>query len=81
MNIALRQALFSDRAALTIQVRDPFDVTDLEILLDQPELFQEIERNWGIREVGFTFSYTFGRQDRQRDRGWRDGGGFEGDNF
>ncbi|MEM9999105.1 MAG: TonB-dependent receptor, partial [Bacteroidota bacterium] len=47
MNIALRQALFSDRAALTIQVRDPFDVTDLEILLDQPELFQEIERNWG----------------------------------
>ncbi|MEM1125574.1 MAG: TonB-dependent receptor [Bacteroidota bacterium] len=81
MNVALRQSLFADRAAFTLQIRDPFDVTDLQVLLDQPELFQEIERNWGVREVGFTFSYTFGRQDRQRDRRWQGDGGFEGDNF
>ena len=67
VSLALRQALFSDRAALTLQVRDPFDVTDLQLVLDQPELFQEIERNWGVRQFGLTFSYTFG-QERRRDR-------------
>ncbi|MEM0962779.1 MAG: outer membrane beta-barrel protein, partial [Bacteroidota bacterium] len=82
MNVALRQALFSDRAALTLQVRDPFDMTDLQIVLDQPELFQEIERNWGVRQVGLTFSYTIGQQDRRRDRRGQGGGGsFEGDDF
>ncbi|MEM1055834.1 MAG: TonB-dependent receptor [Bacteroidota bacterium] len=82
VNLALRQALFSDRAALTLQVRDPFDVTDLQLVLDQPELFQEIERNWGVRQFGLTFSYTLGRQDRQRDRGQNGGGGgYAGDDF
>ena len=68
VNLALRQALLSDRAALTLQVRDPFDGTDLQLVLDQPELFQEIERNWGVRQFALTFSYAFGQQDRERDQ-------------
>ncbi|MEM7789384.1 MAG: outer membrane beta-barrel family protein, partial [Bacteroidota bacterium] len=83
VDVALRQALLSDRAALTLQVRDPFDVTDLQFVFDQPELFQEIERNWGVRQFNLTFSYTLGRQERERNRrGQRGGGGdFAGDDF
>ncbi len=73
-DFALRQKLMNDRAALTLQVRDPLALAGFQYTLDQPDLYQEIDRDWGAQQVGLTFSYTFGQQERQRDTN-RDGGG------
>ncbi|WP_420454689.1 TonB-dependent receptor domain-containing protein [Rubrivirga sp.] len=85
VDLAVRQKLFDDRAALTVQLRDPFNQNGFAYTLDQPELFQRLSRTWGGRQVGVTFSYSFGQQERRRDRdrGDRDGGGgdFEGEGF
>ena len=73
IDLALRQRI-GDRASLTLQARDPLDLTDLTFVLDQPELYQEIARDWGVRQFGLAFSYQFGRQERGRDRDRRGGG-------
>lgn len=80
VDLALRQKLLDDRASLTVQLRDPFNQNGFAYTLDQPELFQELSRTWGGRQVGVTFSYAFGQQERRRDRdaGDREGGEFDG---
>ena len=64
----LRQKLLDDHASLTVQIRDPFNQNGFAYTLDQPELFQELSRTWGGRQVGVTFSYAFGQQERRGDR-------------
>ncbi len=80
VDLALRQKLLGDRASLTVQLRDPFNQNGFAYTLDQPELFQELSRTWGGREVGVTLSYAFGQQERRRDgdRGEGGGGDFDG---
>ena len=73
-DLALRQKLLDNRAALTLQLRDPLGMAGFEYTLDQPRLYQEFERDWGAQQVGLTFSYMFGRQESERDRRGRDGG-------
>ncbi len=77
MDVALRQRLLGNRASLTLQARDPFGLAGFSYTLDQADLFQQFQRDWGAQQIGLTFSYTFGQQsrDRNRDRGERDGGG------
>ena len=78
IDLALRQKLLGDRAALTLQARDPLGIAGFSYTLDQADLFQQFERDWGAQQIGLTFSYTFGRQERgrrDRDRGRGDGGG------
>jgi outer membrane receptor protein involved in Fe transport len=74
MDLALRQSLLDDRASLTLQVRDPFGTAGFAFTLDQPALYQEFERDWGVQQVGLTFSYRFGQQEEARERGERGGG-------
>ncbi len=82
-DLALRQKLLDNRAALTLQLRDPLGMAGFAYTLDQPRIYQTFERDWGAQQVGLTFSYTFGRQDAERDRprgdrggdGGQDGGG------
>ena len=86
VDLALRQKLLDDRASLTVQIRDPFNQNGFAYTLDQPELFQELSRTWGGRQVGVTFSYAFGQQERRGDRdgderGQGDGGEFQGEGF
>ena len=84
VDLALRQSLLDDRAALTLQLRDPLGLAGFAYTLDQPELYQTFTRDWGAQQVGLTLSYTFGQQERGRDRqrGERDGGGdFGGEEF
>ena len=83
VDLALRQKI-GDQASLTLQARDPLGLAGFSYTLDQPDLYQEFERNWGAQQIGLTFSYTFGQKSRDRDRqqGERDGGGdFEGEEF
>ena len=86
VDLALRQKLLDDHASLTVQIRDPFNQNGFAYTLDQPELFQELSRTWGGRQVGVTFSYAFGQQERRGDRdgderGQGDGGEFQGEGF
>ena len=79
VDLALRQKLLGDRASLTLQARDPLGLAGFSYTLDQPELYQEFSRDWGAQQVGLTFSYTFGQQERrERDRQSEGGGGSEG---
>ena len=83
VDLALRQKLFGDRAALTLQARDPLGLAGFSYTLDQADLYQQFERDWGAQQVGLTFSYTFGQQRRERGDRQRgeDGGGDQGDDF
>lgn len=77
INFALRQQLLNDRASLTLQLRDPFDLAGFSYTIDQPRIYQELERNWGAQELGLTFTYSIGQTQRRRDRdrGDQQGGG------
>ena len=79
INMAVRQQFLDDRGSLTLRFRDPFGLAGFSYRLDQPELYQEFERDWGAQQVALTFSYTFGQTEQERDRGdrGRDGGGFD----
>ena len=77
INFAVRKALLDDRASLTLSLRDPFDLAGFSYTINRPTLYQEFERNWGAQQVGLTFQYTFGQQERRRDR--RDDGERGGD--
>ena len=81
INFAVRKELLDDRASLTVSLRDPFDLAGFNFTIDRPTLYQEFERKWGAQQIGVTFQYTFGQQQRERrgrpdgERG--DGGGFD----
>lgn len=82
MDFALRQNLLGDRASLTLQARDPLGIAGSSFTLDQPDIFQTRTRDWAAQQVGLTFAYSFGRQDREsrsRDEGGRGGPGGGGD--
>ncbi len=83
VDLALRQKLFGDRASLTLQARDPLGLAGFSYTLDQADLYQTFERDWGAQQVGLTFSYTLGQQTRRgdRQRGERDGDDLGGDEF
>ncbi|MDT0631157.1 TonB-dependent receptor family protein [Rubrivirga sp. S365] len=80
IDVALRQKLLDDRAALTLQLRDPLGLAGFSYTLDQPALYQQFERDWGAQQIGLTFSYQFGRQEARREERGR-GGDFEGEEF
>ena len=82
VNFAVRKELLGDRASLTLRLRDPFGLAGFNFTIDRPTLYQEFERRWGAQQVGLTFQYNFGQQQRQqrRDRdGERGGGDLEND--
>ena len=76
IDFAVRKELLDERASLTVRFRDPFDLAGFSYTIDRPALYQEFERQWGAQQVGVTFQYNFGRQERQRgDRDGERGGG------
>ncbi len=80
IDFAVRKAFLGDRASLTAQFRDPFGLAGFSYTIDRPTLYQEFEREWGAQQVGVTFQYNFGQQQRQRrERGEGDGGDFGDD--
>lgn len=70
VDLALRQRLFDGRANLAIRARDPLGLSGgFSSVVDRPDLFQTWERTMGRSQVGFTFTYTFGRTERrEQDR-------------
>lgn len=65
IDLALRQKLLGDQASLTLQARDPLGLAGFSYTLDQTDLYQQFDRDWGAQQVGLTFSYTFGQQTRR----------------
>ncbi|OZC03272.1 TonB-dependent receptor domain-containing protein [Rubricoccus marinus] len=78
IDLALRQRLLGDKASLTLQARDPLGLAGFSYVQDGVDLYQEVSRDWGAQQVGLTFSYTFGQQEPQRERGQQGGGDYGG---
>ena len=79
-DLALQQSLFSDRASLTLRIRDALGTAGFSGVTDLPNLYNEFEREFGAQAVGLTFTYSFGQEQQNRRRQERPegGGGFEG---
>ena len=79
-DVALQQSLLSDRASLTLRVRDALGTAGFSAVTDLPNLYNEFEREFGAQAVGLTFTYSFGQEQQNRRRSERpdDGGGFDG---
>ena len=78
VSIGARQQLLNERASLSLQVRDPFDMMNYSMTRDTPRFYQETFRSFNARQVNLSLTYNFGRQQRQRENGeYEQGGGDE----
>ncbi len=67
-DIALRQQLFGNKASLSLRVSDPLNMSGFHIMRDTPTFYFENENRWNARAMNVTFTYNFGRQDRNTPR-------------
>ena len=78
VSFGARQQLLNDRASLSLQVRDPFDMMQFNITRETPRFYQESVRSFNARQVNLSLTYNFGRQQRRQrqQRGdYEQGGG------
>ncbi len=78
VSFGARQQLLNERASLSLQIRDPFDMMQFNITRETPRFYQESIRSFNARQVNLSLTYNFGRQQRQRrqQRGdYEQGGG------
>jgi hypothetical protein len=79
-DVALRQALFADRASLTLRARDVLGTAGFSSVIDQPNLYNQFSREFGAQAIGLTFTYSFGEEQQQTRRPEQrpdEGGGFD----
>ncbi|MXW63453.1 MAG: TonB-dependent receptor [Bacteroidetes bacterium SB0662_bin_6] len=69
VSIGARQQLLNERATLSLQIRDPFDMMQFNITRDTPRFYQESVRSFNARQANLSLTYNFGRQRQQRRRG------------
>ena len=67
-DVALRQALFADRASLTLRARDVLGTAGFSSVIDQPNLYNQFSREFGAQAIGLTFTYSFGEEQQQARR-------------
>jgi len=67
-DIAFRQQLFGNKASLSLRVSDPLNMSGFHIMRDTPTFYFENENRWNARAMNVTFTYNFGRQDRNTPR-------------
>ena len=68
VSLGARQQLLNERATLSLQVRDPFDMMQFNITRETPRFYQESVRSFNARQVNLSLTYNFGRQQRQQRR-------------
>ena len=68
VSIGARQQLLNERASLSLQIRDPFDMMQFNITRETARFYQETIRNFNARQVNLSLTYNFGRQRQQRGR-------------
>jgi len=67
-DLAFRHRLLDDRVTLNLRLRDPLGTARASWILDQPALYQEVERDWGAQRVQLSVSYLFNPPERSRGR-------------
>ena len=77
VSLGARQQLLNERASLSLQIRDPFDMMQFNITRDTPRFYQESVRSFNARQVNLSLTYNFGRQQQRRQRGGYDQGDME----
>ena len=78
VSIGARQQLLNERASLSLQIRDPFDMMQFNITRETPRFYHESVRSFNARQVNLSLTYNFGRQQRrqrQQREDYEQGGG------
>ncbi len=79
VSVGARQQLLNERASLSLQIRDPFDMMEFNITRETSRFYQESVRSFNARQVNLSLTYNFGRQQQRRQRGEYDGGDLDQD--
>lgn len=61
-NMGFRQELFKKKVSVLFTVSDAFNTLKERLIIDTPELYQEVVRKRSARIIYLGFSYTFGKQ-------------------
>ncbi|MFT7589436.1 MAG: iron complex outermembrane receptor protein, partial [Limisphaerales bacterium] len=79
LNVSVRKDLWNKKASITLRASDLFDQRRFGMITDIPGLYQDSEFKRESRIGWLSFSYKFGKQQFDRKRSGRSGGGFEED--
>jgi len=64
---SLEQTFWDDKGSLGLQVRDPFDTSELGLRKQTESVTERLTRDWDGRTVSLSFSYRFGNSDQQKE--------------
>ena len=67
-DLAFRQQLFGERASLGLRVSDVFNTMGFSMSRATDQYRLEMDRRWDSRQLHLTFTYNFGRQERNARR-------------
>lgn len=67
-SIGVRQKLWGEKASLSLNIRDVFNTMGFQVEREDERFFQMSDRNWNAQQIGLSFTYNFGQQDRKRRR-------------
>ena len=80
IDFAVKRTLLKNKATLSFNVRDVFNTRRFSFYSEGPDFYQEGTRFWQSRVAQLSFSWRFGKTERQSRRGGSyEGGGGGGD--
>ena len=67
-NVAIKQKLQGDKSSVTLRIMDPFGTMGWGVRASDGRVIQSIERRFGARGAFLSYSYSFGKQPKIRQR-------------
>jgi len=77
LDLGLSQDLWNKKGTITLNISDPFQTRRRRGVIDTEDFYREDDFQWRGRTFRLTLNYRL-NQKKQRGRGRRGGGGFEG---
>lgn len=81
IDIAVKRTLMKNKATLSFNVRDVFNTRRFSYFSEGTDFYQEGTRFWQSRVAQLSFSWRFGKTERQSRRGGSNGNGGGGGDF
>lgn len=67
-DVSLKKDLFDNRASVSLRVQDVFNNLKFKVLLDDPNFTESLFRKRDTRAAFLTFTYKFGKEDKNQKR-------------
>ncbi len=67
-DLAFRQQFMNNRASLSLRVEDPLNTAGMSMWRETPTSYWENDFRWSGRALNLSFTYNFGKQDRDSNR-------------